>query len=142
MLESSGGDATPAGNVPHSAAAAAPAVAGLSPLSLQLRGMRRAVDGKQLSVQRNVSQAFQLFMHRLEKRYESVRAETPTDFLARIDYWHDACNLAPEIHARLHRLRIWRNASEHRDEQRWARDGPRSDAEASLLIDELESWVP
>ena len=48
---------------------------------------------------------------------------------------------SPEIHAKMHRLRIWRNASEHHDEQRWACDGPRSAEEAAQLIEELASSV-
>ena len=61
--------------------------------------------------------------------------------MARIDYWRDECGLAPSVHARMHTLRIWRNASLHHDEQRWACNGPRSDAEASQLIEELDSMV-
>ena len=42
---------------------------------------------------------------------------------------------------RMHRLRIWRNASEHRDRQRWAREGPRDAAEALAFITELDASV-
>ena len=139
MLQSGGCDAMPVDDIPRSAATATAAAAGPSALSVQLRGMRRAEDGKQLSVQRNVSEAFHLFIRRLDQLYESASAEAPTDFLARIDFWRDACDLAPDIHARLHRLRIWRNAAEHQDEQRWAREGPSGAAAAAQHMAALDA---
>lgn len=36
--------------------------------------------------------------------------------------------------SRLHLLRIWTNAARHHDAERWQRDGPRSEAEASQLV--------
>ena len=38
-------------------------------------------------------------------------------------------------------LRVWRNASVHKDEERWRADGPRSAAEASQLIAALAKAV-
>ena len=38
-------------------------------------------------------------------------------------------------------LRIWRNASLHKNEERWRADGPRDAAEASQLITELANVV-
>ena len=38
-------------------------------------------------------------------------------------------------------LRVWRNASLHKDEQRWRADGPCGAAEASLLITALANAV-
>ena len=38
-------------------------------------------------------------------------------------------------------LRVWRNASLHKDEERWRVDGPRGAAEASLLITALADAV-
>ena len=43
------------------------------------------------------------------------------------------------VRSRMHALRIWRNASVHHDEERWARDGPRSADEASQHIAELDA---
>ena len=39
------------------------------------------------------------------------------------------------------KLRIWRNASLHHDEQRWASEGPRSAQEASEHLTQLEAYV-
>ena len=80
--------------------------------------MRRADDAKdwdQQSVQRNVSDAFDMLLRRLDKVYHAASAEAPTDFLVRIDYWRKSCGLPPDVHSRMHRLRIWRNASLHHD---------------------------
>ena len=41
-----------------------------------------------------------------------------------------------DLKARLHTLRIWRNAASHHDDERWRRDGPRTEAEASQLVAE------
>eukprot|EP00665_Eupelagonemidae_sp_cell47_P009787 gene9788-202_t len=57
-------------------------------------------------------------MDRLGRHYErrGLAAAAPKDFLERIDHWHAACGLPEEVRGPLHTLRIWRNASEHRDE--------------------------
>ena len=41
--------------------------------------------------------------------------------------------------SRMQKLRIWRNASLHHDDQRWAKDGPLSADEASWHIAELDA---
>ena len=101
----------------------------------------RRLDRPQESVQRNVSEAFNACIRRLDEVYQSHGAQAPPDFNERIDYWRASCGLPEKVHALLHTLRIWRNASLHHDAQRWARDGPRSDAEASKLIEELASML-
>ena len=106
-----------------------------SPLSRQVRGMRRDLEQ---SVQRNVSEAFTTCMQRLDEVYQAHRSQAPPDFLARLDYWHSTCALPSELHSRMHTLRIWRNASEHDDQQRWAREGPRSAQEAKRFIAEVD----
>ena len=103
--------------------------------------MRRAHGAHDDSVQRNVSEAFDSCMRRLEELYKSATEPAPTDFDGRIDFWHAVCGMPDTLRAKMHTLRIWRNASLHHDEQRWASDGPRSAAEASQLIDELESML-
>ena len=90
-------------------------------------------------MQRNVSEAFQSFTRRLDALYQSERARAPSDFKDRIDFWRDACGLPADVHASMHRLRIWRNASEHQDEERWAREGPRSAEAAAQQIAELDA---
>ena len=109
-----------------------------SPLSLQVRRMR-AEDGPELSVQRNVTDAFSTCMRRLATLYKDAEAQTPGDFDERINYWHEACGLPEEVHTRLHTLRRWRNMSEHHLDQpeRWASKGPSAKV-ASEHIAELQ----
>ena len=101
--------------------------------------MRRG-DPEQ-SVQRNVSDAFASFMRRLDVLHWSTSDDAPADFRERIDFWRSVCGLPEAVHARMHRLRIWRNASEHHDQQRWAREGPRDAREAAEFIKELDASV-
>ena len=123
-------------------AASAPVLAGVAappeptPLSLQVRGMRRDHAAEDESVQRNVSEAFDSCVRRLGDLYKS--ADAPTDFQERIDFWHAKCGMSKELHSHMHKLRIWRNASLHHDQPRWARDGPRSAEDASRHIAEIE----
>ena len=42
--------------------------------------------------------------------------------------------MTPPLHEALHRLRMWRNASEHGDEERWRREGPRDEEELVELL--------
>ena len=99
--------------------------------------MRR--DGSVQSVRRNVSEAFDSSMGRLDELYQSARAIAPTDFITRIDFWRDSCGLPEQLAALVHTLRIWRNASVHLDEERWARDGPPSAEAATSHIAELDA---
>ena len=39
----------------------------------------------------------------------------------------------------MQRLRVWCNAAEHRDAQRWRREGPKSDAEFSELLERIRT---
>ena len=39
-----------------------------------------------------------------------------------------------EFKGRVHTLRIWANAARHHDDERWRRDGPRSEADASRHV--------
>ena len=118
---------------------AAQAATGPSPLSRQVRGMRR--DDPQQSVQRNVVDAFATFVQRLDEVYCSSSAAAPAEFRERLDYWRSACGLPDAVHARMHKLRVWRNASEHHDQQWWAREGPRDADEAATFIAQLEASV-
>lgn len=114
----------------------------LTPLSVQVRGLRHgaAAETDDASVQRNVSEAFDNFVRRLDQLYASGGA-APSDFETRIHYWRDRCGLPRDVHSRLQRLRIWRNASLHHDSERWQREGPRSVAEASQHIATLETAI-
>jgi serine/threonine protein kinase len=125
----------------ENAVAAGSSLPAPSPLSLQVRNMRHS-DRSHDSVQRNVSEAFQSFIRRLDALYQSERAaRAPSDFKDRIDFWRDACGLPANVHASMQRLRIWRNASEHQDEQRWLREGPRSAEAVSTHIAALDAHL-
>ena len=147
-LAASGDDASggagPCEGVASSAApVATQALAGSpahTPLSLQVHGLRGA-EAPEQSVKRNVSEAFDRYMRRLDSLFESGRASAPSEFIERIDYWHASCGLPEEVRSRMQKLRIWRNASLHHDDARWAKDGPRSADEASRRIAELETRV-
>ena len=52
------------------------------------------------SVRRNVSEAFD-YMGRLDELYQSARADAPTDFITRIDFWRDSCGLPEQLLAAL-----------------------------------------
>jgi len=106
--------------------------------------MRRAArEDEDASVKRNVSEAFGLFMGRLGRHYEGrgLAAAVPKDFLERIDHWHASCGLPEEVRGPLQTLRIWRNASEHRDEARWQTDGPHSPEEAARHLAALKAAI-
>ena len=112
-----------------------------TPLSVQVRGTRPVLDGSE-SVQRNVSEAFDNFMRRLERLYDSTTAEeAPKEFDARIHFWSATCGLPSVVRNGLQTLRVWRNASLHHDRQRWARDGPRSPDEASQHLQGLDRAI-
>jgi hypothetical protein len=134
-----GGEAGESGGATGGEAAYEP-----TPLSKQVRGMRRAArEDEAASVKRNVSEAFGLFMGRLGRHYEGrgLAAAAPKDFLERIDHWHASCGLPEEVRGPMQTLRIWRNASEHRDEARWQTDGPRSPEEAARHLAALQAAI-
>ena len=72
--------------------------------------MRRA-GAPEESLLRNVSEAFDSCMRRLDELYKARRGHVPSDFFERINFWATECALPPEVHERMHTLRIWRNAA-------------------------------
>ena len=94
-----------------------------------------------LRLQRNASGAFDALMRQLDAVYACLAAAAPTDFRERIDYWRDACGLPHDLHNGLHRLRVWRNASEHHDSQRWRAEGPQTQEEFTRLVAALERGI-
>jgi len=122
-------------------AAAAPAVAAAeaahvpTPLSVQVRGLRVG-DAKE-ALQRNVSNAFDAAMRRLEVLYQPNRERAPPDFEGRINFWHLECGMGRSLRDELHQLRIWRNASDHHDDERWHRLGPSNADVASALLSRI-----
>ena len=125
-----------------------------TPLSQQVRKMRPAAvptsqtdaaeasaAAAEASLQRNVAEAFDNVMRRLDKLYESRDADAPRDFEPRLHFWRDECGLPAEAHSQLQTLRIWRNASLHRDAGQWQRKGPPSAQAASEHLAALWSTV-
>ena len=110
-----------------------------SALSKQVRGMRKG--GAHEGLQRNVSNGFDAAMRRLEAVYGATEGDAPAGFEELINYWHSACGLSDAARHDLHVLRIWRNASDHHDSDRWRRDGPRSDGEAMALLERIGAAV-
>jgi len=119
-----------------------------TPLSLQVRRMRPAAaatsqadESAEASVQRNVAEAFDTVMRRLDDLYHSRDADAPRDFERRLHFWRDVCGLPAEAHSQLQTLRVWRNASLHRDAGQWQRKGPPSAQAASQYLAALWSTV-
>ena len=103
-------------------------------LSKQVRGMRKG--GAHEGLQRNVSNGFDAAMRRLGALHPATGS-----FEEKINYWHSACGLSGAARRDLHLLRVWRNASDHHDGERWRRDGPRSAEEASAVVGRVEAAV-
>ena len=129
----------------------APELQKATPLSLQVRRMRPASAptpqtdateaSSEASVQRNVAEAFDNVMRRLDELYHSRDADAPRDFERRLHFWRDVCGLPAEAHSQLQTLRVWRNASLHRDAGQWQRKGPPSAQAASQYLAALWSTV-
>ena len=88
-----------------------------------------------LRLQRNVSGAFSALMRRLDAMYAPGTAAPPADFRERIDHWHASCGMPKLMHSKMHQLRVWRNASEHHDAQRWRKVGPSEPAFTQLILE-------
>ena len=88
-----------------------------------------------------MSEAFDGFMRRLGALFSRRDADAPKEFDLRLRYWHAACGLPADTHTHLQKLRVWRNASLHHDQQRWASEGPRSAQETSEHLAQLEAYV-
>jgi len=125
-----------------------------TPLSHQVRRMRPAsaptpqtdaaeasAASAEASVQRNVAEAFDTVIRRLDELYHSRDADAPRDFERRLHFWRDVCGLPAEAHSQLQTLRVWRNASLHHDTEQWQRKGPRSAQAASQYLAALWSTV-
>ena len=81
-------------------------------------------------------------MRRLEDRFRATAGQwEPMDFAERIHFWHSDCGLPGEARAGLQRLRVWRNASVHHDQQRWLQEGPRDAAEARGHIASVQALL-
>ena len=147
LLEADG-SVTPTESVGNGASDTLPKT---TPLSMQVRQMRPAAAATrqtdaaeasaEASVQRNVAEAFDTLMRRLDDLYHSRDAEAPRDFERRLHFWRDVCGLPAEAHSQLQTLRVWRNASLHHDAGQWQQKGPRSAQAASEHLAVLCSTI-
>ena len=130
-------EATPSEEAP---APAAEEAAAASDMSVLVRRMGRAAVAEddeaqaRLRLQRNASGAFDAAIRMLDARYKERKGEVPGEFKERIDFYRRSCGLPPWLHERLHQLRIWRNAAEHQDEERWRREGPAGEDALMALV--------
>jgi len=110
-------------------------------------------------LQHYAAKGFNDFMRMLERRYGTAPPEKEFEkvrcisHLARthchplsplpwqLDYWREAKGMPASLHDQLHRLRMWRNAAEHRDAQRWRREGPKSDAEFNEVLERIKTGI-
>ena len=111
-----------------------------SPLSKQVREMRKGSDAHK-GIKDNMLLAFSSVMSRLDAIYAARAAKAPEGFEERINYWHRECGMRVDLKDRLHSLRIWANAARHLDDDRWRRDGPRDEAEASQLVSSVKTAI-
>jgi interleukin-1 receptor-associated kinase 1 len=111
-----------------------------TPLSMQVREMRKGSDAHK-GIKDNMLLAFSSVMSRLDAIYVARAAKAPEGFEERINYWHRECGMRTDLKDRLHSLRIWRNAASHLDDDRWRRDGPRGEAEASQLVSAVKTAI-
>ena len=109
-----------------------------TPLSMQVREMRKGSDAHK-GIKDNMLLAFSSVMSRLDAIYAARAAKAPEGFEERINYWHRECGMRTDLKVRLHSLRIWANAARHFDDDRWRRDGPRGEAEASQLVSAVKT---
>tara|TARA_B110000046_G_scaffold156591_1_gene167468 strand:- start:252 stop:2024 length:1773 start_codon:yes stop_codon:yes gene_type:complete len=119
----------------RSSSSNATAAAGYSPtpLSIQVRETRKAGDA-QKGIKDNMLLAFNNLLPRLDAVYTASAPDAPEGFEERINFWHRECGMRTSLRDQLHTLRIWANAARHHDDERWRRDGPANEAEASRLI--------
>jgi len=111
-----------------------------TPLSLQVREMRKGSDAHK-GIKDNMLLAFSSVMSRLDAIYAGRAALAPEGFEERINYWRRECGMRTDLKDRLHSLRIWANAARHLDDDRWRRDGPRDEAEASKVVSAVKTAI-
>jgi interleukin-1 receptor-associated kinase 1 len=80
-------------------------------------------------------------MSRLDAIYAAKAAKAPEGFEDRINYWHRECGMRTDLKDRLHPLRIWANAARHLDGERWRREGPRNEEDASQLVSAVTTLI-
>ena len=105
-------------------------------------------DDPAVSIQRNVSDAFDGFMRRVGKIAEKKVGKAvlaalktdgfPAEFVDQIKWCRKRTLIDTALAESLHRLRVWRNAATHHEAARWEKEGPANADEASMLIGEID----
>ena len=113
--------------------------AGASDLSKQVRKMRKGGSTERL--QRNTSNGFDAAMRRMGLVYAAKASDDRLSFEDQINFWHSQCGMRRGLADDLHTLRIWRNASDHHDAERWHRDGPSSEGAAAEVLARVEAAI-
>ena len=80
-------------------------------------------------------------MPRLDAVYATRATEAPESFEERINFWHRECGMRADLKDGLHMLRVWANAARHHDDERWRREGPRNESEASRLLSAVTTAI-
>ena len=93
-----------------------------SPLTLQVRAMRPATSDP---LKKHVIDAFHSLMDRLGQHFITRDAEAPQrgEFMNRLRFWHERCGMPADVHDRMQKLRIWRNAADKLDHAKWVKEG-------------------
>ena len=77
-----------------------------TPLSMQVRNLRKGGEDEHEGVKANVLLAFGALIGRLDAVYAARAADAPEDFMPRIDFWQRECgmnnNLRTQLHGRAH----------------------------------------
>ena len=130
------------GSVLSSSGQPASTAAGYVPTqpSTQVRDMRKGSDARK-GIKDNMLLAFSSVMSRLDAIFSARAALAPEGFEERINYWRRECGMRTDLKDRVHSLRIWANAARHLDDDRWRRDGPRDEAEASQLVSAVKTAI-
>ena len=68
--------------------------------------------------------------------YAARAADEPEEFIDKLRFWRDQCALPAELSGRLHRLRMWRNASEH-----FKAGGPKDEGELVEMLAACDALV-
>ena len=82
-----------------------------TPLSIQVRALRKANGTRAEGVKDNMLLAFGKLMARLDAAYADGAGGIPDSFEERINYWHRECGMAESLASKMHALRIWANAA-------------------------------
>ena len=112
-----------------------------TPLSMQVRNLRKGGEDEHEGVKANVLLAFGALIGRLDAVYAARAADAPEDFMPRIDFWQRECGMNNNLRTQLHGVRIWANAARHQNDERWRKEGPRDEEEASRRLQAVERAI-